>query len=162
MRLIFVMLLARQRHQLMNARSSRRTDSLGCNCESLEWTASPRYAWRAAEHPRARTLGRVAGETVDRGWEHTSADSAAIWAREALATKNRLAAADAKLVEDAFAHKLSELAPSATMGAADDAAPTTRVERVGIHEMRAMGNNELDHAEGIDKSVLVDCDTAAL
>ena len=85
----------------------------------------------------------------------TSADSAAIWAREALATKNRLAAADAKLVEDAFAHKLSELAPSATMGAADDAAPTTRVERVGIHEMRAKGNNELDHAEGIDKSVLV-------
>ena len=155
MRLIFVMLLARQRHQLMNARSSRRTDSLGCNCESLEWTASPRYAWRAAEPPRARTLGRVAGETVDRGWEHTSADSAAIWAREALATKNRLAAADAKLVEDAFAHKLSELAPSATMGAADDAAPTTRVERVGIHEMRAKGNNELDHAEGIDKSVLV-------
>ena len=58
----------------------------------------------------------------------TSADSAAIWAQEALAAKNRLAAADAKLVEDAFEHRLSELAPSATAEAADDAAPTTHVE----------------------------------
>src|SRR6478609_1022529 len=32
----------------------------------------------------------------------TSADNAAIWAREALSAKNRLAAADAKLVEDAL------------------------------------------------------------
>jgi hypothetical protein len=85
----------------------------------------------------------------------TSADNAAIWAREALAAKNRLAAADAKLVEDAFEHRLSELAPSATVGAADDAAPTTRVERVGVHEMRAKGNDDLDQAEGIDKSVLI-------
>ena len=36
MRLIFVMSLARQRHQPMNARLSRRTDSLECNRESLE------------------------------------------------------------------------------------------------------------------------------
>jgi ERF superfamily len=85
----------------------------------------------------------------------TSADSAVIWAQEALTAKNRLAAADAKLVEDAFEHRLSELAPSVTLGAADDAAPTTRVERVGVHEMRAKGNDDLDQAEGIDKSVLV-------
>jgi hypothetical protein len=84
----------------------------------------------------------------------TSADSAVIWAQEALAAKNRLAVADAKLVEDAFAYKLSELAPSATVGAADDATPTTRVERVGIHKMRAKGNDDLGQAEGIDKSVL--------
>src|SRR5262249_55044009 len=83
----------------------------------------------------------------------TSTDNAAIWAREALAAKNRLAAADAKLVEDAFEHRLSELAPSAT--AEDDAAPTTHVERVGVHEMRAKGNGDLDQAEGIDKSMLV-------
>ena len=85
----------------------------------------------------------------------TSADNAAIWAREALAAKNRLAAADAKLVEDAFEDRLSELAPSAAVGAADDAAPTTRVERVGVHEVRAKGHDDLDRAEGIDKSVLV-------
>src|SRR5262249_50249560 len=83
----------------------------------------------------------------------TSTDNAAIWAREALAAKNRLAAGDAKLVEDAFEHRLSELAPSAT--AEDDAAPTTHVERVGVHEMRAKGNGDLDQAEGIDKSMLV-------
>src|SRR6266508_1238037 len=53
----------------------------------------------------------------------TSADSATIWAQEALAAKNRLAAADAKLVEGAFEHRLSELAPSATAEAADDTAP---------------------------------------
>ena len=85
----------------------------------------------------------------------TSADNAAIWAREALAAKNRLAAADAKLVEDAFEHRLSELAPSATAEAADDALPRMRVERVGVHEKRAKGNDDLDQAEGIDKSVLV-------
>ena len=85
----------------------------------------------------------------------TSADNAAIWAREALAAKNRLAAADAKLVEDAFEHRLSELAPSATVEAAGDVAPTTRVEHVGVHEMRAKGNDDLDQADGIDKSMLV-------
>ena len=56
----------------------------------------------------------------------TSTDNAAIWAREALVAKNRLAAADAKLVEDAFEHRLSELAQSATGEAADDAAPRDR------------------------------------
>jgi ERF superfamily protein len=79
----------------------------------------------------------------------------AVGSIEALAAKNRLAAADAKLVEDAFGHRLSELAPSATVGAADDAAPTTCVERVGVHEVRAKGNDDLDQAEGIDKSTLV-------
>jgi len=83
----------------------------------------------------------------------TSTDNAAIWAREALAAKNRLAAADAKLVEDAFEHRLSELAQSATGEAADDAAPRTHV--VGAHETLAMGNDDLDQAEGIDKSVLI-------
>jgi hypothetical protein len=39
----------------------------------------------------------------------TSADSAAVWAQEALATKSRLAAADAKFVENTFEQRLSEL-----------------------------------------------------
>ena len=46
----------------------------------------------------------------------TSADSAAIWAQEALTAKNRLAASDAKLVEDAFEHRLLELTPSGNRG----------------------------------------------
>jgi hypothetical protein len=81
----------------------------------------------------------------------TSTDDAAIWAREALAAKNRLVATDAKLVEDAFEHRLSELAPSATEGAADDAAPRTHA--VGAHETLAKGNGA-HQTEGIDKSVL--------
>jgi hypothetical protein len=85
----------------------------------------------------------------------TSADSAAIWAQEALAAKNRLAATDAKLVEDAFEHRLSELAPSATAEAAHDAAPTTHASLVGADETLAKGNSDLDQPDGIDKSVLV-------
>jgi len=85
----------------------------------------------------------------------TSADSAVIWAQEALAAKNRLAAADAKLVEDAFEHRLSELAPSATGEAAADAAPSTHVDVVGAPETLAKGNGDPDQPNRIDKSVLV-------
>jgi hypothetical protein len=85
----------------------------------------------------------------------TSADSAVIWAQEALAAKNRLAAVDAKLVEDAFEHRLSELAPSATVGAADDAAPRTHVATVGAHETLAKRNGDLNQPDGVDKSVLI-------
>ena len=79
----------------------------------------------------------------------------AIWAQEALAAKNRLVTTDAKLVEDAFEHRLSELAPSATVEAADDAAPTTHADIVGAQETRAKESGELDQPDGIDKSVLV-------
>jgi peptidoglycan/LPS O-acetylase OafA/YrhL len=58
------------------------------------------------------------------------------WIVLALSAKNSLAAADAKLVEDAFEHRLSELAPSATAEAAE-AAPSTQVDVVGGHETRA-------------------------
>ena len=63
--------------------------------------------------------------------------------------------ADAKLVEDAFEeHRLSELAPSATVEAADDAAPRTHVATVGAHETLAKGNDDLDQAEGIDERII--------
>jgi ERF superfamily protein len=85
----------------------------------------------------------------------TSADLAAIWAQEALVTKNSLTAADAKLVEDAFEHRLSELAPSQSAEAADDAAPSTRVDLAGTHATPAKGNEDPDQPDGINKSVLV-------
>jgi hypothetical protein len=85
----------------------------------------------------------------------TSADSAAIWAQEALPAKNRLALADAKLVEDTFEQRLSELAPSATAEAADDAAPSTHVDLVGAHATREKGNSAVDQPHGINKSALV-------
>src|SRR5215813_13172051 len=84
----------------------------------------------------------------------TSADFAAIWAQEALAAKNSLTAADAKLVEDAFEHRLSELAPAATAEAADDTAPSTHVDLVGAHATRAKGNDDLNQPDGMNKSVL--------
>jgi hypothetical protein len=62
-----------------------------------------------------------------------SADSGRAWAQEALAAKNRLVTTDAKLVEEAFEHRLSELAPSATAEAADDAPPRIHVDLVGAH-----------------------------
>jgi hypothetical protein len=85
----------------------------------------------------------------------TSADLAAIWAQEALTVKNSLAAADAKLVEDAFERRLSELAPPATAGAAGDAAPSIHVDLAGAHATPAKGNGDLDQPDGIDKATLV-------
>jgi hypothetical protein len=83
-----------------------------------------------------------------------SADGAALWAQEALAAKNRLTAADAKAVEDAFEHRLAELGSPAPAEAADDA-PSTRVDSAGTHEMLTKENSDLDQPDGIDKSTLV-------
>jgi hypothetical protein len=85
----------------------------------------------------------------------TSVDSAALWAQEALAAKNRLSAADAKLVEDAFERRLSELTPSTTAEAADDAAPSAHVDVVGTPETLAKENGDLEQRDSIDKSELV-------
>jgi hypothetical protein len=85
----------------------------------------------------------------------TSADLAAIWAQEALPAKNSLTAADAKLVEDAFERRLSELARSATAETADGAAPSTDVDLVGAHAVLTKGGGDLDQPDGIDTSGLV-------
>jgi ERF superfamily len=85
----------------------------------------------------------------------TSADGAPLWAQEALVAKNRLTAADAKIVEDAFEDRLAELAPSATAEATDDAPANTPVDIVGVHETLAKENSDLDQPDGIDKSTLV-------
>jgi hypothetical protein len=85
----------------------------------------------------------------------TSTDNAAIWAREALAAKNSLAAVDAKLVEEAFERRLSELAPSQSAEAADDAALSIHVDPIGAHATPAKGSGDPDQPDGINKSVLV-------
>jgi hypothetical protein len=85
----------------------------------------------------------------------TSADSAAIWAQEALPAKNRLAPADARVVEDAFEWRLSELSPSQSAEAADDAAPSTHVDLAGAHATSAKGSGQPDQRDGINKSVVV-------
>src|SRR2546427_2777643 len=81
-----------------------------------------------------------------------SADLAATWAREALSTKNRLTAADAKLVEEAFEERLSALAPPTIVEAADDAAPNTHADLDASQTTPANGDPK---PNGINKSVLV-------
>jgi hypothetical protein len=81
-----------------------------------------------------------------------SADLAAAWAREALAAKNTLAATDAKLVEDAFERRLSELPPSDTAVSLND---DTSAPRIPNPQMMAISDStNVDQAKGVDKSIL--------
>jgi len=71
----------------------------------------------------------------------TSVDSAPNWAREALTSKNSLTASDAKIVEDAFERRLSELPSSDAAAAGRELIATTESADPG-------------QAKGIDKSIL--------
>jgi ERF superfamily len=78
----------------------------------------------------------------------TSVDLAASWAHGALTGKNSLTAPDAKVVEDAFELRLSELAASEFTRRSSDASSTTQVAGM-------QGVAKSHHSEhGIDKSVL--------
>src|SRR5262249_53038096 len=57
----------------------------------------------------------------------TSADLAAAWAQDALTAKNSLSAGDAKLVEDAFERKLSELPSSNGTARSNDDSPVPQI-----------------------------------
>jgi hypothetical protein len=81
---------------------------------------------------RDRLLAEVSGLV--------SADAAASWARKGIKAKNGLGRSDGKLVEDAFAARLSELQPDgAGVPPADEVAPPASValdagsERVRMH-----------------------------
>jgi len=140
---IFVMVLARKRRQLTSTRSCRGTAKLGCRRDSPAMDGVA-IAWMASGRCHLTELRTI-----------TSADLAAIWAQEALPAKNSLTAADAKLVEDAFERRLSELARSATAETADGAAPSTDVDLVGAHAVLTKGGGDLDQPDGIDTSGLV-------
>jgi hypothetical protein len=99
---------------------------------------------------RERLLSEIAGLA--------SPESATSWARAALAAKNSLTAADAKVLEDAFEQKVAGLSPAQVAtpavdaGASSPAAPTSEEPRP---------SERVDHADppahqaaGIDKSVL--------
>jgi ERF superfamily len=81
-----------------------------------------------------------------------SADLTAAWARDALPAKNSLTATDAKLVEEAFERRLSELPPS------DAAAPSNDESSVpqtaGPQVIATPENTCPAQAKGIDKSIL--------
>jgi hypothetical protein len=77
----------------------------------------------------------------------TSADLAAGWAREALTAKNGLTGTDAKLVEDAFERRLSELPARA-----DEDSSVARI--AGPQDTVTTEGTDTGQAKGIDKSVL--------
>jgi hypothetical protein len=79
----------------------------------------------------------------------TSADLAAAWAREALPAKNSLTASDAKLVEEAFERRLSEL-PWAT-GPNDG---SSEIQAAALEQTVTTEIMDPGQAKGIDKSVL--------
>jgi ERF superfamily len=81
-----------------------------------------------------------------------STDLAATWAGEALVAKNTLSAADAKLVEDAFERRLSELPSLASDAFSNDGSPVPLI--AGPHERVASESTDQDQAKGIDKSIL--------
>jgi ERF superfamily len=81
-----------------------------------------------------------------------SAELAADWARKALAAKNKLAAPDAKLVEDSFEQRLSELASAGTNPSNDDTPEA--IADAAPQEMSTTGSTEPHQSGGIDKSVL--------
>jgi ERF superfamily len=92
---------------------------------------------------RDRLLGEIAGLQ--------SVESATNWAPGALATKNQLTASDAKLLEEAFEKRLSDLLPS----------ESAEVVNVDPSESHSAGGHEIGKTDersaaqvGIDKSVL--------
>jgi hypothetical protein len=82
----------------------------------------------------------------------TSTDLAAAWAHEALSAKNSLTAADAKLVEDAFEQRLSELPSSDAAAPSNDESSVPQIERP--QETVTTEGTDPSQARGIDKSIL--------
>jgi hypothetical protein len=81
-----------------------------------------------------------------------SADLATGWAREALAAKNSLTASDAKLVEDAFERRLSDLGPTDAVALSEDNSSGTQV--AALQETVATESRDDGPTKGIDKSIL--------
>jgi hypothetical protein len=94
---------------------------------------------------RDRLLGEIASLQSQEG--------ATTWAREALAAKNKLTAADAKLLEDAFEQKLAgfPIAEAAAPMASGDA---SSVSDPGSQEAGPSNSIDRHPPNGIDKNVL--------
>jgi hypothetical protein len=81
-----------------------------------------------------------------------SADLAAAWAREALSAKNSLTATDAKLVEDAFERRLSEIPSSDAAASSNDESSGPEIADPQV--IATTASIDAGQAKGIDKSVL--------
>jgi hypothetical protein len=82
----------------------------------------------------------------------SSPDLAAVWAREALTAKNSLTATDAKLVEDAFERRLSELPSSEAAPPSNDDPSVPQTARPQV--IATTESTDAGQAKGIDKSIL--------
>jgi ERF superfamily len=82
----------------------------------------------------------------------TSTDRAAAWAREALTAKNSLTATDAKLVEDAFERRLTELPSSEAATLSNDDPLVSQIARPQV--IAITESTDTGQAKGIDKSIL--------
>jgi ERF superfamily len=82
----------------------------------------------------------------------SSADFAAAWAREALTAKNSLTATDARLVEDAFERRLSELPSSDGTAPSNDDSSVPQIK--GPQVLLTSESTQRGQAKGIDKSML--------
>jgi ERF superfamily len=82
----------------------------------------------------------------------TSADLAAAWARDALTAKNSLSAADAKLVEDAFERRLSDIPSSDGAALSNDDSSVPQIE--GPQVITTTESADAGQVTGIDKSIL--------
>ena len=82
----------------------------------------------------------------------TSAGLATAWAHEALPAKNGLTATDAKLVEDAFERRLSELPSSDAAAPSNDQSSESQIE--GPRVIAVPESTDPARAKGIDKSIL--------
>jgi hypothetical protein len=82
----------------------------------------------------------------------TSADSLPNWARGAVTAKNSLTATDAKLLEDAFERKLSELPSSDAAAFSNDDSSAPQIE--GRKVIAAPESTHAGQMKGIDKSIL--------
>jgi ERF superfamily len=81
-----------------------------------------------------------------------SADFAAAWAREALTAKNSLTATDARLVEDAFERRLSELPSCEAAAPSNDDSSVPQIEAPQV--LATTESTHAGQAKGIDKSIL--------
>jgi ERF superfamily len=120
-----------------------RSDGNGRTRATARAASTPLLSSDESAALRDRLLGEIAGLQ--------SVESATNWAQGALAAKNQLTASDAKLLEEAFEKRLSELLPSesAEVGNVD---PSESFSAGG----RGIGKTDEPSADqvGIDKSVL--------
>jgi hypothetical protein len=83
-----------------------------------------------------------------------SQESATSWARGVLAAKNRLTAADAKLLEDAFERRLSALLLSESADWSVGSGSQVSSSVAGAEKIGTSSSPDSDKPAGIDKSVL--------